>query len=92
VKVYNTDLNRTDLKGALCSSDSNISGSFRLKTSDMSIILPVQIFENGSCSGLSFYISGKDEEFNRTDLIYSTFVMSVRTEQLGSHGMDFHEL
>jgi len=57
----------------------------------MSIILPAQIFENGSCSGLSFYISGKDE-YNRTDLIYSGFVMSVRTKQIGFHGTDFHEL
>jgi hypothetical protein len=58
----------------------------------MSIILPTQIFENGSCSGLLFCVSGKDEEYNRTDLIYSSFVMSVRMEQLGSHRMDFHEL
>ena len=58
----------------------------------MSIILPTQIFENGSCSGLSFCVSSKDEEYNGTDLIYSSFVMSVCMEQLSSHGSDFSGL
>jgi len=52
----------------------------------------MQIFENGSCSGLSFCFSGEDAEYNRTDVIYTSFVMSVRMEQLGSHWTDFHEL
>jgi len=50
------------------------------------------IFENGSCSGLSFFFSGKVVEYNRTDLIYGSFGVSVDMEQLGSHGTDFHEL
>jgi hypothetical protein len=58
----------------------------------MSIILPIQIFENGSCSGLSFCFSGEDVEYNRTDPIYSSFVMFVHMEVLSSQGTDFHEL